>query len=252
MQKPGKKVSTRNKMNCVILQPSYIPWRGYFHQIYCSDVFVFYDDVQYDKHGWRNRNRIKTHQGAQWLTIPVHGRDNDLPLPINQARIDWRKPWNRKHAMSIQQAYSKAPYFQLYAPLLEQIYSRHDEFLADFTIETTIALARELGIVHTQFLRSSSLAATGSKTERLIQILTRIGATHYISGPSARDYIQVELFETAGIELEYIVYDYPEYPQLHSPYDPQVSILDLLLMCGPEALKYIIDPDITDSSDFTD
>lgn len=228
-------------MKCVILQPSYIPWRGYFDQIRRADVFVFYDDVQYDKHGWRNRNRIKTHQGGQWLTIPVHSKSEDeLPLPINQARIDWRQPWNRKHWQSLQQAYRKAPYFAHYASFLESFYARQDEYLADFTIDLTIALAREIGITHTRFLRSSSLPVSGSKTRRLVDILTRLQADHYISGPSARDYIEPEYFENAGIRLEYMVYDYPEYPQLYPPFDPQVSILDLLFMTGPEARHYFI------------
>ena len=228
-------------MNCVILQPSYIPWRGYFDQIRRADVFVFYDDVQYDKHGWRNRNRIKTHQGTIWLTIPVHGRGAPVQhTPINQIQIDWSKPWNQKHWSSIRQAYSKAPFFRDYAALCEEFFSRRDLFLADFTIDFTIALARALGIAHTRFLRSSSLQASGTKTDRLIQILTSLGASHYISGPSARSYIEQEKFEQAGITLEYMVYNYKEYPQLFPPYDPQVSILDLLFTMGPEAYSYIL------------
>lgn len=231
-------------MRCVILQPSYIPWRGYFHQIYQADVFVFYDDVQYDKHGWRNRNRIKTHQGPQWLTIPVHSRGAPVhQIPINCISIDWRQPWNRKHWKSLLQAYNKAPYFQRYAPLVEHFYQQHPERLADFTIELTIALARELGIIHTQFIRSSSLPASGSKAARLIQILKHLGASDYLSGPSARNYIEEASFKAAGIRLEYIEYDYPVYPQLYPPFDPQVSILDLLFMTGPEAMNYILQPE---------
>jgi hypothetical protein len=229
-------------MKCVILQPSYIPWRGYFHQIYKADVFVFYDDVQYDKHGWRNRNRVKTHQGTLWLTIPVHARGAPVQnLPINQVEIDWKQPWNRKHWMTLQQAYGRAPYFSQYAPSLQEFYQGHTELLADFTIELTITLARELGIQHTRFLRSSSIQAAGQKTDRLINILTTLGATHYISGPSARNYIEEEKFQAAGIALEYMEYNYPEYDQLYPPYDPQVTILDLLFMTGPEALGWILD-----------
>ncbi len=229
-------------MNCVILQPSYIPWRGYFHQIYKADVFVFYDDVQYDKHGWRNRNQIKTSQGKQWLTIPVHsGGVTVEDIPINQVRIDWSKPWSRSHWKALSFSYARAPFFRIYAPLLEPFYQRRDKFLADFTIDLTIFLARELGIRHTRFVRSSELNVSGQKTERLIKILLQLGATHYISGPSARDYIEEDEFTAAGITLEYMEYNYPEYQQLYPPYDPQVSILDLMFMSGLDALQYIIE-----------
>ena len=144
-------------MKVVILQPSYIPWRGYFDQIRRADLFIFYDDVQYDKHGWRNRNQIKTAQGKQWLTIPVHSKGVTEGIPIKDVRIDWSRPWSRSHLKALTFAYKKAPYFQDYFHLLETFYSRHDECLANFTIETIILLSRELGILSTRFLRSSEL-----------------------------------------------------------------------------------------------
>jgi hypothetical protein len=227
-------------MKCVILQPSYIPWRGYFDQINRADVFIFYDDVQYDKHGWRNRNQIKTTQGRQWLTIPVHSSGVvKKSIPINQVEIDWSTPWNKSHWKALTFAYGRAPFFQNYAALLETFYRRHDLFLADFTIDLTVALAGELGIHHTHFLRSSTMQASGQKTDRLVQILAQVGAKHYISGPSAKDYIDNEKLASAGITLEYIDYNYPEYPQVHPPFDPNLSILDLLFMTGPDALRYI-------------
>jgi hypothetical protein len=227
-------------MNVVILQPSYIPWRGYFDEIRRADLFVFYDDVQYDKRGWRNRNQIKTPRGKQWLTIPVFSRGAQTEhIPINQIRIAWDNLWTSDHLKSLQYAYGKTPYFETYLPLLEQFYNRRDEFLADFTIDFTIALARALGNEHTRFMRSSELdGIDGQKTDRLIQILKRVDAIHYISGPSARDYIEAEKFVAENITLEYMEYDYPEYPQLYPPYDPFVSILDLLFMVGPDAEKY--------------
>lgn len=227
-------------MNCVILQPSYIPWRGYFHQIQKADLFIFYDDVQYDKHGWRNRNRIKNRQGGQWLTIPVHTRGVVIEaIPINEIEIAWEENWAERHLRAIQQNYSKAPFFKEHAPWLEEVFSRRPERLADFTIPLTIEIAHKLGITHTRFMRSSELKATGQKTDRLIEILTQVGTTHYISGPSAQSYIEIEKFQKAGITLEYIEYNYPEYPQLHPPFDPFVTVLDLLFMTGLEAAKYI-------------
>jgi hypothetical protein len=226
-------------MKVVILQPSYIPWRGYFDQIRRADLFIFYDDIQYDKHGWRNRNQIKTHQGKQWLTIPVHAKGVTQGVPVKEVRIDWSKPWARSHQKALTIAYGKAPWFKDYLPLLESMYQRHDEFLADFTIETSILLARELGFTSTRFMRSSQMAGLeGKKTDRVISVLQQVGATHYICGPSASSYMEPEKFARAGITFEYIQYDYPEYPQLHPPYDPYVSILDLLFMAGPRAGEF--------------
>ena len=229
-------------MKVVILQPSYIPWRGYFDQICRADLFIFYDDVQYDKRGWRNRNQIKTPKGKQWLTIPVNSRGAQTEnIPINQIRIAWDNPWSQNHLKALQHSYSKAPHFSQYTSLLEKFYQRRDEFLADFTIDFTIALTHELGNAHTRFMRSSELAGIdGQKTDRLIQILQSVGGTHYMSGPSARDYIEQEKFESAGITLEYMEYNYREYPQLYPPFDPYVSILDLFFMTGPHAPNYIL------------
>ena len=229
-------------MIVAILQPSYIPWRGYFHQIALSDIFIFYDDVQYDKHGWRNRNRIKTSTGSRWLTIPVNSSGNVVEeIPINQIRIDWHKNWAESHRQILNQVYTTGPFFSQYKPLIFGFYQSKPDLLADFTIQTTIELAREIGIKKTKFMRSSEIPqVTGKKTDRLIQILKSVGATGYISGPSARDYIEQEKFDAAGIPIEYMKYDYPEYPQLFPPYDPQVSILDLLIMTGSEALSYIL------------
>lgn len=227
-------------MNCVILQPSYIPWRGYFDQIRRADLFIFYDDVQYDKRGWRNRNRIKTRQGGQWLTIPVHSRGAMVEkISINEIEIDWEQPWYQQHLKAIQYQYGKAPYFKTYFPWLEEIYSRRPELLADFTIPFTIEMAEKLGITQTRFARASQYQAVGAKTDRLVEILQKVQATHYISGPSAKDYIEDEKFTQAGISLEYMQYNYPEYLQLYPPYDPYISALDLLLMTGPQALTYM-------------
>jgi hypothetical protein len=227
-------------MNCVILQPSYIPWRGVFDQIRRADVFVFYDDVQYDKRGWRNRNQIKTPNGKRWLTIPVNARGAQIDgLPINAIPISWERDWRAEHLNALRHAYAQAPYFRDYDGLLSELYSRKDELLADLTIEVTVMLARRLGITHTQFLRSSSLEVQGAKTARLIGVLRRLGATHYITGPAARSYIEEDLFREAGISIEYMRYEYRDYPQLHPPYDPQVSVLDLMFMTGPAALGYI-------------
>jgi hypothetical protein len=223
-------------LSCAILQPSYVPWRGFFHQIRKVDVFVFYDDVQYDKHGWRNRNRIKTANGSVWLTIPVASKGNVADgLLVKDARIVPGQRWAEKHLATIRQSYKRAPFFARYEQLLAEAYSKPAELLADFTIDLAVRLSRELGIEKTRFLRSSELGVEGERTDRLVAILEKLGATHYLSGPSARSYLEEEKLASRGISLEYMKYEYPEYEQLHPPYDPHVSILDLLFMKGPDA-----------------
>lgn len=227
-------------MRCVILQPSYIPWRGYFDLVRRADVFVFYDDVQYDKHSWRNRNRVKTPQGTQWLTIPVISKSN-VATGLTNREIRVAEPrWHEKHRRTLTQNYRRAPFFD--GAVLDDIYSDPPEHLSELTIRTTISLARRLGFNGTQFVRSSNLGVEGKRTDRLIGILQHLGATVYLSGPSARAYIDEAKFEAAGIKLEWIRYEYPEYPQLYPPFDPCVTILDLIFMTGPEASRFITAP----------
>lgn len=230
-------------MKCVILQPSYIPWRGYFQQVAVADLFVFFDDVQYDRRGWRNRNRIKTANGSIWLTVPVLNKGSRRDsTPINEIAINWDEPWPKKHWRTIELAYSKAPFFEEYAPRIKPLYERHDELLSDFTIASTEMLAGLIGISDTRFVRSSSLGAEGTKSERLLDILAKVGADEYVSGPSADDYIEESLFDAHGVSLEYVGYDYEPYEQVHPPYDPQVSLIDLIFMQGPAVLEFIHPP----------
>lgn len=225
-------------MKCAIVQPSYLPWRGYFHLVQKSDVFVFYDDVQYDKHGWRNRNQIKTPQGLQWLTVPVSARGNVTQgKPINQVTIADQR-WQAKHLAAIEQNYSRAPFVDRCLEIVTPHISAGHEFLADLTVALTEAIARELGAT-TRFVRSSELSAAGSKTARLVALLHEVGATEYISGPRARAYLDEQQFADAGVALEYMTYDYAPYEQLHPPYEVTVSIVDLLAMKGPEAAAHV-------------
>lgn len=228
-------------MRCAIVQPSYIPWRGYFDLIRRVDLFVFYDDVQYDRRGWRNRNRIKTAQGTRWLTIPVHARGAQTErLPIHTIRtVD--SEWPRHHLEGLRRAYGGAPYFRDFSSWLEARYASPGPSLADFTISLVMEIAAKLGY-RTRFVRSSTLDASGSRTERLLDVLGKVGASRYLSGPSARAYIDERQFAERDIALEWMSYDYPEYPQLHPPYDPHVSILDLLFMTGDRAAHYIRGP----------
>lgn len=227
-------------MNCVILQPSYLPWRGYFHQVHKADVFVFLDDVQYDARGWRNRNRVLGPAGPLWITVPVHsGGSQTQRRPITSIEICWDSDWPARHLRTFQHCYRRAPFCNDALAWLEPHYRRRPRFLADLTIDLTIDVARRLGIEHTGFLRSSELHVAGRKTERLLSILRRVQATHYITGPSARAYLDEGLLLREGITVEYMCYEYPPYPQLQPGFEPQVSILDLMFMTGPDAGRFI-------------
>jgi hypothetical protein len=221
-------------ITCAVVQPSYIPWRGYFDLILRSDIFVFYDDVQYDKHGWRNRNRIKTPRGLEWLTIPVRAKGNTFGVPINQIEIADNHVWNRKHLLTLRQNYGDAPYLEQYWSLLEDYLVRPSSRLVDLTIPLTIDVARELGATG-EFVLSSKLGSKGGRVERLLSTIRAVGGTHYLSGPSAQGYLDPADFVGQGITIEFLDYDYPEYQQLHPPFEPKVSIVDLLFMLGPSA-----------------
>ena len=143
-----------------------------------------------------------------------------------------------KHFKTIKQNYINSPFYKDHCSLLEEIYSRNDTLLADFTCHTTEIIASRLGIKGTEFIRSSDISLHGSKTDRLVEIL-KVGATHYISGPSAKDYIEKDKLADSGISLEFMSYEYTSYPQLHGSFEHNVSVLDLIFNTGPDAGTYI-------------
>jgi hypothetical protein len=224
-------------MTGVILQPCYIPWRGYFHLIHLADVFVFLDDVQYTSRDWRNRNMVKGVHGPLWLTVPVitKGRRGQL---IKDVEIDNSTAWGENHLSTIRHCYAQAPHVDEYMKGMEEKYAQRWESLCDLDIDLTRSIAGLLDI-DTQFVRSSALNADGAKTERLVDICTRVGITRYISGPSGRDYIDPEVFSRAGIDLVYHAYEYPEYPQPFGAFEPNVTIMDLLFNCGDQSSRFI-------------
>ena len=222
-----------------IIQPFYIPWKGYFDIINEADEFVLYEDVKYTEHSWLNRNQIKTQMGPQWITIPVKTRGRYCQL-INEAElVDSR--WAKKHYQTIQAFYSKAPYWKKYHELINELYvlieketyiSRINEF---FIRE----LCKVLGI-KTKIRLSSDYIHTAGKTEKLIELCSQAGASRYISGPAAKDYIETVQFSEAGIDLVWKDYSgYPEYPQMFGEFVHSVSVIDLLLNVGADAYYYI-------------
>lgn len=226
-------MTSESNTTVVILQPGYLPWLGFFDQLRRADVFVYYDDVQYDTHGWRNRNRIKTQNGPLWLTVPVRHSGVGLPR-ILDVEIDARTPWARKHVTSIRQAYARAPHLSRYLPPLEELLERRWSRLVDLDIACAALMAEWLG-VRRRIERSSELDVAGSRSERLLNICRRIGASKYVSGDAARSYLDVGLFERSGVTVEWQQFAHPTYPQLHGEFISHLSMLDLILNCGEAA-----------------
>ena len=221
-----------------IVQSCYIPWKGYFDLINMIDEFILYDDTQYTRRDWRNRNLIKTPQGLLWLSIPVEVKGKYLQK-INETKIN-DATWAASHWKTIVQNYSKAKYFAEFRSLFEPLYLQNDEsFLSKVNLAFLKAICEALGI-QTKITQSSDYELVDGKTERLIGLCKSAGGQHYISGPAAKDYLDESLFEQAGVGLSYMDYSgYPAYTQLYGPFEHGVTILDLLFNEGPNAKAYM-------------
>jgi hypothetical protein len=221
----------------VILQPGYLPWLGFFDQLRRADVFVYYDDVQFDTHGWRNRNRIKTQTGAQWLTVPV--RHSGLGLPrVMDVEIDTRAPWARKHVATLKQAYARAPHVARYLPELEEVLERPWKRLVDLDLAVVDVVRGWLGLERRIEL-ASRLGIEGQQSERLVRICRHFGARTYYSGAAARSYLDVELFERHGVRVTWQDFAHPVYAQLHGAFVPYLSVVDLVFNCGAESMAVL-------------
>lgn len=230
--------SAAAQQRVAILQSNYIPWKGYFDLIASVDEFILYDDMQYTRRDWRNRNRIKTPHGPLWLTIPVHVKGR-FHQRIRDVEIS-DPSWAARHWRSLRHAYSRAPFWNDYRELLESLYlDCRETHLSAVNRRFLTALCDWLNI-RTPIRDSSEFHLIDGKTERLVDICRQAGATRYLSGPAAKGYIAPELFSRAGIELEWMDYSgYPEYDQLYPPFDHHVSVLDLILCTGPNARDYL-------------
>jgi hypothetical protein len=221
-----------------ILQSNYIPWKGYFDLIAAVDEFILFDSMQYTRRDWRNRNRIKTPRGLEWLSIPVEVKGKYLQK-INETRTSGAD-WRRDHWRTLLHNYGKAPHFAASAGRFEALYLQSAEPMLSRINHALIAAACEALGIRTPITWDTGYPAVEGRTERLVALCRAAGGTRYLSGPSARAYIQPELFERAGIALEYMNYDgYPEYPQLHGSFEHGVSILDLIFNAGTDAPKYM-------------
>ncbi len=227
-----------------ILQPGYLPWLGFFEQMYKSDVFVIYDDVQYDKEGWRNRNRIKTASGIQWLTVPVIVRLEHQPF-VREVGIDNKQHWRKKHLYSIKQNYSKAPYFDKYIDIFEDAFSRDWEYIVDIDMHFILKLADCLGMGSKKIIRSSTLNIAGDRIERLVNICKMFKADTFYEGASGKNYIDESSFTKYGIKVEFQDYKHPVYNQLYKDFVPYLSVIDLLFNHGNDSLSILINKNYT-------
>jgi hypothetical protein len=222
----------------VIIQSNYIPWKGYFDLINMADQFIVYDHVQYTRRDWRNRNKIKTPRGPRWLTIPVSVKGK-YDQPINETTIS-DPNWAHDHWKTIRHNYAHAPHFKTYEDRFERLYADiSSEYLSVINCHFIRAVCDILGIT-TPISFSEDFELIGNPSETLLNLCKQTGADHYLSGPSARNYLDETLFEREGIALSYMNYDgYPEYPQLYPPFEHKVSVIDLIFNTGPDAPRYV-------------
>ncbi len=220
-----------------ILQSNYIPWKGYFDLIHDVDLFIFYDDVQYTVRDWRNRNRVAVNGRACWLSIPVGADRNRLICDVQIADSSWQA----LHYKTLLQSYARAPNFAHYDPFLRDFYlGTVWKSLSDANQYLIRHIAHEWLGISTRFGQASDYPTSERKQERILHLLRAVGATHYVSGPAARAYLDEGRFAAEGISLEWKDYSgYPEYPQAMSPFEHSVSVLDLLFNVGPVAPWYI-------------
>ena len=219
-------------MRVAIIQSCYIPWKGFFDLIGRCDTYVIYDTVDFSKGHWHNRNRIKRIGGDPWLTIPVKTA-NRLGQPMDEVTVAGQ--WADRHWSMLEQSYRRSPYFASEAPAVRDLF----QHLSGETLLTTINetfirwLSSRLGLP-TKIVRDRELSFSGDRNEKLIALCQSLGATTYLSGPSAKGYLDTAAFARAGIAVEWMIYGpYPEYPQPHGPFEHQVTVLDTLFCCGP-------------------
>jgi hypothetical protein len=231
MPAEGKKVA--------ILQSDYIPWKGYFDIIRKADEFIIYDDAQYTRRDWRNRNLIKTRDGINWLTIPVEVK-NKYKQKIRETKVSGNK-WTGRHRKILNHAYSGAAHYKEIDEWLSDILRRSEKevFLSDINLMFISEIAGYLGI-KTKISSSSDYIIEGGRSGKAMNICLQSGAGTYLSGPAAKSYLDIDAFSKAGISVEWMDYsDYKEYPQLYPPFIHQVSIIDLLFNTGCKAPEYL-------------
>jgi len=221
-----------------IMQPGYLPWLGFFELMHNCDVFVFLDDVQYTKRDWRSRNRIRTHNGWQWLSVPVFNRGKREQL-IKDVQINNTVDWQKQHFNALKIHYGKSRYFKLYKDEIKNIYTQQWKSLLGLDIELISFLARKFSI-ETPCRLSSELKAGGRGSQRIVNICKRLEADELYDSKAAASFLDLSLFEKEKIKISFQNYSHPEYRQVYVPFIPQMSALDLLLNCGQSSREIIL------------
>jgi hypothetical protein len=228
-------------MIITIHQPQYLPWLGYFDKVQKADVFILLDNVQFKKNEWQNRNRIRTPQGWQWLTVPVL---HDFGTKINEIKIDNKKPWREHHLKALELNYCKAHYFEQYFPYFQKALDQSWERLSDVNIHFVRLIIELLGI-KTKVVLSSEYEAVEHKTMRLVDLCKYFNAETYLSGEGGMAYLDEEQFKRHHINVIVQKYQHPIYPQrwIHKSntegFISHLSVIDLLFNCGPESLAIL-------------
>ena len=223
-------------------QPVYLGWLGLFHKIALADKFILWDDVQYQPKDFNNRNKIKFPDGPKWLTVPVH-RKGYLDKKYTEIKIDNTLDWRKKHWKSIESCYRKAPYFEKYHESLKFIYGVEWEHLSVLNGVMLELFCRQLGIPMT-LETLSGLKCEGTKSELVLNVCKKVGATKYIFGSQGRDYADVKAFEDAGIEVIFQDYQHPFYAQRFGKFEPYMATIDLLFNEGPNSLEILMNGNV--------
>ena len=224
-------------------QPVYLPWLGLFHKIALADMFISFDQVQYQPKDWNNRNKIKTPQGLLWLSVPVL-RKGYLETTISDIEINNTEPWARKHWRSMKIAYAKAPYFARYSDFFEDTYDRRWETLVELNAYMLRWFLETLGIP-VPVRSAGEWKFQGEKSGLVLDMCKQVVASQYIFGALGRDYADMKAFEKAGVKAHFQDYIHPVYRQLHGDFAPYLSIVDLLFNCGDESHDILLSGNIT-------
>ncbi len=215
----------------------YFPWVGLLEQVRLADIFIHYDDVQYAR-GFYNRVQAKTANGSKWITVPLSNHHRGQR--IDEVLIDNQTDWRSQHRDALKQAYMKAPYRDEMLALVDEVFSKSAKFLSDVSRESIYALVRYFKLdTKVQFMSSSDMNIPGASSQRLHDLCVAVAADVYITGHGARNYLDHDLFERSGINIEYMKYDIIPYSQLHGDFTPYVSALDLVANCGQEGARFI-------------
>ncbi len=222
-------------MKVAIHQPQYLPWLGYFDKLDSADVFIFLDTVQFKKHEWQNRNRIRIKDGWQWLTVPIIDR---FPERIDRVEINQRADWVRKHCQALRLHYGRAPFWEPLGPQLLSLLETPWERVSPLNVAVVELICRQLGI-QTRRILASELDAREEPTDRLIDLCRAVGGTEYLAGQAGPEYMDAGRFIQAGIGLQVQSYRHPTYTQRYTPFVSHLAVVDLLFNCGPQSLNVL-------------